>query len=325
MKLKYYEVDEDKILEEAKRWKKVAIKLPDGLINYSSKILDFLNENGIEAYLIANSCYGACDFVMEEMKDAIICIGEAEMPYIKHNKISFIEARYNFNEEILKKTFPFLKGSIGIVSITPFIHKINDCKKFLEENGFKVLIGKKSRRLKYDGQILGCDFTSAMEIASKVNSFLFIGDGFFHPVGLALATGKEIIAINPIEKKIYKNEIEEMKEKILRQRYAAISKAMDAKKFGIIISYKIGQRRMQLAKNLKKLIEKNGKKAYLILLNKIDEKINYLSYDCYVSTACPRVAIDDFMKYEKPILTPIELQILFGERKWEDYEFDQIL
>lgn len=325
MKLKYYEVDEDKILEEAKRWKKVAIKLPDGLINYSSKILDFLNENGIEAYLIANSCYGACDFVMEEMKDAIICIGEAEMPYIKHNKISFIEARYNFNEEILKKAFPFLKGSIGIVSITPFIHKINDCKKFLEENGFKVLIGKKSRRLKYDGQILGCDFTSAMEIASKVNSFLFIGDGFFHPVGLALATGKEIIAINPIEKKIYKNEIEEMKEKILRQRYAAISKAMDAKKFGIIISYKIGQRRMQLAKNLKKLIEKNGKKAYLILLNKIDEKINYLSYDCYVSTACPRVAIDDFMKYEKPILTPIELQILFGERKWEDYEFDQIL
>jgi len=195
----------------------------------------------------------------------------------------------------------------------------------LEENGFKAFIGKKSRRLKYNGQIIGCDFTSAIEIANKVDSFLFIGDGFFHPVGLAVATGKEVIAINPIEKKIYKKEIEEMKEKILRQRYAIISKAMKAKKFGIIISYKIGQRRMQLAKSLKKSIEKKGKKAYLVLLNEINEKINYLGYDCYVSTACPRVAIDDFMRYEKPILTPIELQILLGKREWKDYEFDQIL
>jgi len=189
----------------------------------------------------------------------------------------------------------------------------------------KQLLGKGLIEMGHARALLSLEDKKQIEIANKVDSFLFIGDGFFHPVGLAVATGKEVIAINPIEKKIYKKEIEEMKEKILRQRYAIISKAMKAKKFGIIISYKIGQRRMQLAKSLKKSIEKKGKKAYLVLLNEINEKINYLGYDCYVSTACPRVAIDDFMRYEKPILTPIELQILLGKREWKDYEFDQIL
>jgi len=31
--------------------------------------------------------------------------------------------------------------------------------------------------------------------------------------------------------------------------------------------------------------------------------------DCYVSTACPRLAIDDYLQYKKPIITPIELEI----------------
>jgi 2-(3-amino-3-carboxypropyl)histidine synthase len=47
--------------------------------------------------------------------------------------------------------------------------------------------------------------------------------------------------------------------------------------------------------------------------------------DCFVSTACPRIAIDDYLQYKIPILTPIELEIVLGKRKWEEYMFDQIL
>jgi len=72
-----------------------------------------------------------------------------------------------------------------------------------------------------------------------------------------------------------------------------------------------------------KEIKKRGKEAYLIFLNDLDEKINYLGFDCFISTACPRVAIDDTPKFKKPVLTPIELQILLNER--QQYEFDQIL
>lgn len=324
MKLKYYEIDENELLEKIGKNKKVIIKIPEGFINYSSKILKFLKENGIEGIISADTFYGACDFThLYEYKT--ICIGEAEIPYLKkfYKNVSFIEARYDFNVKFLEKAIKKLNGKVGIVSITPFIHKIYDCKKFLERKGIKIYIGKKSRRTKYDGQILGCDFSSATSITKFVDKFLFIGDGLFHAIGLSIATSKKVIIANPINEKIMDN-IDEIKERIMKQRYALIAKAMDAKKFGIIIGEKIGQKRIRLAKEIKKIAEKNGKEAYLLMANNITNYIDYFDFDCFISTACPRVAIDDLKNFKKPLLTPIEFEILMGERDWDNYEFDQI-
>lgn len=51
-----------------------------------------------------------------------------------------------------------------------------------------------------------------------------------------------------------------------------------------------------------------------------------LPYDvgAFVSTACPRLAIDDQMRYPKPMLTPVELEIVMGERNWDNYHLDMI-
>lgn len=323
MKLKYYEVDEKKLLEAAENNKKISIKMPEGFINYATTIIQFFKNNGIEAKLIADPCYGACDF-LSPPKEKTICIGEAEMPYLKkvYRNVSFIEARYNFNLKFLDR-LPRLSKKIGLASITPFIHKLDEIKKFLEREGKNVYIGKKSRRTKYDGQILGCDFSSATSIAGLIDEFLFIGDGFFHPLGLAIATKKKVIAANPISGQI--ENMGKIKEKTMKQRYAAISLAMDKKSVGIIIGEKLGQRRFELAKKLKKLAEKNGIEAYLIMANNITPAIDYIGVDFFVSTACPRVAIDDAKNFKKPILTPIEFEILIGERDWGNYEFDQIL
>lgn len=323
MKLEYYNIDENKLLEEARNGK-IGIKLPDGLARYAEKIIDFLSKHGIEAIFIADSCHGACDFSEYEGIDKIIFIGEAEMPYLKKKyKIGAIEAIYDFDEKFLETLIPFIEEkNIGLVSITPFIHKIEDCKKFFENKGYNVFIGKKSRRTKYDGQLLGCDFSSAKMIARNVDCFVFIGDGLFHPIGLYIATRKDVIAANPIEKRVYKEEIKKEAEKIIKKRYSLIYKAKDSKNFGIIVSRKIGQKRMELAKKLKKKIEGKGKKASIIYIDEIDEKINYLDFDCFVSTACPRVAIDDSDKFKKPLLTPFELEILFEER--ESYVMDEI-
>ncbi len=46
-------------------------------------------------------------------------------------------------------------------------------------------------------------------------------------------------------------------------------------------------------------------------------------FDAYVVVACPRVPIDDYENWRKPVLTPREVEILLGLR--EDYEFDEIL
>jgi len=104
-----------------------------------------------------------------------------------------------------------------------------------------------------------------------------------------------------------------------------MTKAMECRKVGIIVSRKIGQRRMSLAKKIKKMMEKNGRKVAIILMDEVRETIDYLDFDCYVCTACPRIALDDDARYKKPVLTPVEAEIIAGEREWENYEFDQIL
>jgi len=46
--------------------------------------------------------------------------------------------------------------------------------------------------------------------------------------------------------------------------------------------------------------------------------------DAWVNTACPRIAIEDVLRYKQPMLTPPELEIVLGLRKWEEYRFDEI-
>ena len=56
------------------------------------------------------------------------------------------------------------------------------------------------------------------------------------------------------------------------------------------------------------------------------ELIDFYPVDVFVNTACPRIAIDDAVKYAKPMITPYELEVVLGEKKWEDgYKFDEIL
>ena len=52
---------------------------------------------------------------------------------------------------------------------------------------------------------------------------------------------------------------------------------------------------------------------------------SYRDIDCFISVACPRIPIDDYMQYKVPILTPIELDIVLGFKKWDEYQFDEIL
>ena len=69
------------------------------------------------------------------------------------------------------------------------------------------------------------------------------------PLELNFFTDKPVIVADP-----YRNEaryIDEFSDRILRIRFARITKARDAKKFGIIVSTKKGTVRMELAKNLK--------------------------------------------------------------------------
>jgi 2-(3-amino-3-carboxypropyl)histidine synthase len=54
------------------------------------------------------------------------------------------------------------------------------------------------------------------------------------------------------------------------------------------------------------------------------DRLLNLGAEAAVSTACPRIALDDSAKYGIPILTPPEFEVLVHERPWEPYTFDEI-
>ena len=97
--------------------------------------------------------------------------------------------------------------------------------------------------------------------------------------------------------------------------------------FGIIIGSKVGQQRIDLAFKIKKKLEAKKKKSYIFISNNFNPSFleSFRNIDCFISTACPRIAIDDFMQYNIPIITPVELDIVLGLKKWDDYQFDEIL
>jgi len=279
------------------------LQAPDGLKRKVLKIADNLGDVLIDC----ESCYGACDIAINEAKilgcDGIIHLGhsklvESDLP------VEYKELRESFNIKPFLKKLNIKEKKIGLVTSVQFIDSLKTVKEFLENKGKIVKIGKGKFN---PGQILGCDISSAKEIEKDVDAFLYIGSGHFHPLGLVLQTKKPVYLLD-----LEKNEVEEirkLKEKFLKQRFATIALAKDAKTFGILISVKPGQLKLELAKKIKKNLEERGKKAYILVFNEIKpEKLEGLDLDCYINTACPRIAVENRTEFKKPILNYEEIE-----------------
>jgi 2-(3-amino-3-carboxypropyl)histidine synthase len=307
--------------------KVLGLQFPEGLkvhaVHLARQIED---ETGSTVIISGDPCYGACDLSdrdMEGLVDVLVHFGHTPLPLIYRTPVIFVEAYYQLESmKILNEALNLLKGKnkIGLVTTTQHLHLLDEITQFLEENGKKVLLKEGVGTLK--GQVLGCNFSAVQDL--PVDSFLYLGSGNFHPLGIKLFTGKPVIIADP-----YLNEarkIDQFADRILRIRFAKIIRASESKKFGILVSSKEGQSRWELAKALKKMIHKEGKEAYLILLDEIKPSslMPFRDLDAFIVTACPRIAIDDSKMYQKPLLTPSELEIALGKREWKDYEMDEI-
>jgi len=337
MEISGYSIDVEKASKEVIKngYKTIALQIPEGLKRSVWKIVEFLeNETQAKIIVLADPCFGACDLANYELKnfdvDFLIQIGHTSIPDIEKFWIPtmFINAVSTKDvTAVVEKSLPSLEGKkIGIVTTAQHLHTVDIVENILQKNNFEPIVSKGDKRISDKGQILGCNFSTGTTIADKVDCFLFIGSGNFHPVGLLLSSKKPVVAADPYTNTVKKQEMDDLKDTILRQRYRAIANSKYAKRFGILVGVKRGQQRIKLANELKELLDSLNKKSIIIALDQFSPTSlqGFGDIDCLVSTACPRIAIDDYLQYKIPILTPIELEIVLGKRKWEDYEFDQI-
>ncbi|MBW3017877.1 diphthamide synthesis protein, partial [Candidatus Woesearchaeota archaeon] len=150
-------------------------------------------------------------------------------------ELMFIPAKAEFDlKEINLSKLKKLPKKLGLVSTVQFVDELGKIKKHLDSHGFSCVIG---------GGILGCRVEKAEKIKAKVDAFLFIGGGMFHPLALR-KLGKPIYLVNGAEVKENTN---------IKKNWL---KFLHADKVGIIISTKPGQSHVKIAESMKKTLEK---------------------------------------------------------------------
>jgi len=321
-----FDLEETRLRKEiSKRGAKlILIQLPEGLKAEGPRLAAIVEEAGALAIVSADPCYGACDLALADAEslgaDLIVHYGHS--PEIKQDRVPtiYIEARAKIDiKETVKKAIPLLKhwNSIGLVTTVQHIHTLHEAKELLLKAGKTVAIGD-AGQAKYAGQVIGCDYSNAKSISKEVDAFLFIGGGRFHAIGVALATAKPTIIADPYEKRAYP--INDEVQRILKQRWASISEAKEAEKFGILIGLKSGQKKVEKAMEAKKKLEKSGKKATLLALREVTPEalMQFPSIDAFVNTTCPRISLDDASRFPKPVLTFEEILVMLGEMSWEE-------
>ena len=303
--------------------KLVGLQVPEGLKRAAPGIAKQIrDQTGAEVMISGDPCYGACDIDMSlcDEVDIMLHLGHSELDEVPE-KVIFLEARMTRDpKEAVEKAIPLLRSKkVGVTTTVQHVHMLDRVVEVLKEHGIQGLLGPASGRTKHPGQVLGCCYSSAREL--DLDEYLFIGTGQFHPLGIALATGKRVVTADPITGEVSLIDPDPM----LRRRFGVITRAADAKRFAVLISKKPGQRRMELARRMKDLGEARGLEMILVYLDNIEpDRLLNIGVEAAVSTACPRIALDDAAKYKIPILAPPEFEVLVGERKWEEYAFDEI-
>ncbi|MBA3045506.1 MAG: diphthamide biosynthesis enzyme Dph2 [Candidatus Thermoplasmatota archaeon] len=306
--------------------RKVLLQFPEGMKRRAPEIAMAIADRVSAIVIISGDpCFGACD-IPDTDADLIVNYGHLPIPNLSTPKsVLYIQLRSSADPfPVLEKVLPKLGGRIGLLTTAQHLHVLGDMVIFLRSKGIEVLVGKGDSRLYAEGQVLGCNASCARAVSDRVDSFLFVGTGNFHALAVSLVTSKPVIVADPVSGEI--SDISSVRDRMLRQRHGVIEKAREAGRFGIILSSKQGQRREILAHRISEMLTDAGLESVMVELNMVTPgKLENLGLDAWVSTACPRLAIDDYAVFPRPVLTPPEVEILLGKRHWDNYIFDEIM
>jgi len=321
-----FDFEEERIKQEITKLdaKRVLIQMPEGLKPDAPKIAKIVEKCGALAIISADPCYGACDIAIGEAEglgvDLIVHFGHSKM--VKHDPVPtiYVEARATVTlDKAVEQSLPLLSSytSIGLATSVQHLQTLNIAREILTRAGKTVIVGD-TGQIAYPGQVSGCNYSNAKSIANEVEAFLFFGGGMFHALGIALSTSKPTFIADPYDNRAYPINVDA--QKILKQRFAIIQEAKNAKQLGIFIGLKPGQKHLDTAVHMKELAEKNGKAAYLLAAREINPEtlLEFPSIDAYVNTACPRVSLEATGKFQKPVLTINEFKVVCGESSWEN-------
>ncbi|MGA2681759.1 MAG: diphthamide biosynthesis enzyme Dph2 [Candidatus Bathyarchaeia archaeon] len=324
--MKTFDFEEERIKREITKLgaKRVLLQLPEGLKPDGPHLAEIVEKAGALPIISADPCYGACDIAIDEAEslgvDLIVHFGHSKLLVHERVPTICIETRATAPvNKAVEQALPLLSNyvKIGLATSVQHLQALTQAREILTKAGKTVTIGD-SGQMSYPGQVLGCNYSNAKSIADEVDAFLFIGGGLFHALGVALNTSKPTVVADPYDNRAFS--IDDEAQKIIKQRWASIEEARNAKNFGVLIGLKPGQKKIDQALRIKDLAQKHGGTAFLFAAKEITPEtfLEFPSIDAYVNTACPRISLDAPSKFSKPVLTVNEFMVVVGESSWEN-------
>ncbi len=307
-----------------RKYRVVGFECPEGLkpqiLKLAHKIED---KTGCLVIVIGEPCRGPCDIKhkqLEDLVEALFHFAHRETTPIKSSvSIHYIPVKIDSKGWINDvssslKSLADRHEKIGLLTTPPYSNLADAAERKLRELSVSVLKGKGSKRLKR-GEILGCDVSSALEVLGEVEAFLLVGDGLFHALGVALTVDKPVYKLGPENTSLMN--VKGEAEKLLVKRLSMIEKVRDKKEIGIIIGLKPGQMNLQRALRLKAALEKEGRTVNILAFDEVkpSKLLNFPSIEAFIVTACPRIAIDDYQDFNRPIITAAEAEYMVGLKR----------
>ena len=304
-------IDKRKIYEAIDNQKpdSVALNGPEGLVSRIQEVADNIEETfRIPAYVIGDTCWGSCDLNTHAADllgaDILFNIGHTIAMKSLGKKVIMINAYDDASfETVARKCASDLKArykTLSLLTDSQHLNQIADVKKIFEEYGYDIIIGRGKGQLN-DAQVFGCEFYPAYFMQQRVDAYVFLGQSMFHSAGVAMSTERPTYMLDPYYQEYL--EVTEFARNLQKKAILAIYKAFDAQRIGLIIGLKEGQFAQLRALELKRTLEKLGKKVQLIALTEItEERIQvFRQIDAFIQVACPRISIDNHFK--KPMLS----------------------
>ena len=306
----------------------VALQLPEGLKLRAIELSDTIfKDTGAKVVILGYPCYGACDLFTnyKAYAEGLVHFGHSPIPNLpQDDNVLYIEARADVEIDApLRDYCDRLPQTVGLLASVQYVHLLDRAKEIIEGSGRIAIIGRGDSRIMYPGQVLGCNCSAATAVLDSVDCYLFLGEGDFHPLAATFGVSKPVVILNPVTGEV--RSVDDKRDRILRKRFAAICAAEKAQSYLVIVCGKVGQCRMAAAEDIESKLRAAGKDVYRLVTDEVTPAA-LLPYrvDAYVNTACPRIAMDDSVRYDRPMLTIPEVEIVLGLRNWDGYVFDSI-
>ncbi len=291
-------------------FRRVLLQLPEGFMRCFDLISERITEVlDVEIVVSANPSFGPC--LVDEISarllnaDAIVHFGHLEYPrYRPTIPTLFVPTEWKYMERNwLEEELSRIAGSgkkVVVVTVAQHVSAVREvCKRL---------------GLEFRGVMLGCYIPIDK---SFEGTLAVVAGGDFHCVSAYLysaTANMDVVCIDPYS--MTSKSGADVGEKVLRTRVWKVVECLNAKKW-LIVDGLLGQNRELIVAEIVRLVKERKGVAHRVNALRIDE--NYLrnlgaeNFDCIVITACPRIAVDDLKKFERPVLTPGEaIMVLRG-------------